>query len=110
MSNSKNSKKLYGGGAEFPRPIRDSKGAPRGVVYSGASSGKGGQRLGALLGFVILVSLNGALFMLAVSVLNTAGIVSWTLGYVDAVRLSALVTLWRALDTVVLLGMKEQTR
>lgn len=85
----------------FPRVLRNSDRAPAGVVYSGASPRKSGDGVRAFFGFASLVILFAVILFLAVRVAESAGIVAWRVGVLDALTLSLLYSLWRSIDSFV---------
>ena len=106
-NNWKNTKKVNPG---FPRAIRDSQnrgnsGGASGLFSpSGASNLKSTQRerkRNAVMGFISLVVLYAVLLFLGSHVLESAGIVSWSMGVWDSLALVSLYILWQALSMVV---------
>ncbi len=94
------SKQPYGGTA--PRVIRDfSGGAPR----ARKETRKRSQTSGALLGVVSVSVFQAVLLWLAVTVLHSAGAVSWQLSAWHSLALSCLYLLWRTLYSYVFARM-----
>lgn len=85
--NWKNSSKASPG---FPRPIRDPK--------SGGAPTRNGRNGGnALAGFVVLSAMHTLLLWALLSVVKSAGIVSWGVSVVDTAKLATLYVMWRSL-------------
>ncbi len=90
--NWKNTNKAPG---SFPRAMRDFD-----RVSGGAPTQKRERTGNAMAGFVILVILHAVLLWTAVRVVESAGIVEWTLGVWDSLTLSVLYVVWRSLALV----------
>lgn len=94
--NWKNTNKSPG---SFPRAFRDSQNFPS--VSRGAPTPKRDrQGANAFLGFIMLVVLYTTLLWLAVRVAESAGIVSWSVGVWDSLKLATLYVLWQSLSLV----------
>ena len=94
----------------FPRAIRDSQnravsgGASKLMDSGGAPNLKRTQRTrnrNAVMGFISLVILYAVLLLLGSHVLESAGIVSWSMGVWDSLALVSLYILWQALSMIV---------
>lgn len=105
--NWKNTKKVN---PSFPRAIRDSQNRGNSGGASGLFSPSGAPNLkstqrerkrNAVLGFVALVVMHAVLLWLGSHALESAGVVSWTLGMLDSLALATLYVLWQALRMVV---------
>ena len=105
--NWKNTSKIN---SNFPRAIRDSQGrsvsggASKLMDSGGAPNLKRTQRTrnrNAVMGFISLVVLYAVLLLLGSHVLESAGIVSWSMGVWDSLALVTLYILWQALSMVV---------
>jgi hypothetical protein len=106
-NNWKNTSKVN---SNFPRAIRDSQnravsgGASKLMDSSGAPNLKRTQRTrnrNAVMGFISLVILYAVLLLLGSHVLESAGIVSWSMGVWDSLALVSLYILWQALSMFV---------
>jgi hypothetical protein len=90
--NWKNTNKTSG---SFPRAFRDSPisgGAP-----TPKKGGRDSRRVGnAFLGFLLLVGIHTVLLWLAVRVAESAGIVTWNVGWWDSLKLATLYVVWKA--------------
>jgi hypothetical protein len=90
--NSKNTNKISGG---FPKAMRDSE-----RVSGGAPTQKRERSGNAFAGFVLLVILHTVLIWLAVRVGESAGIVSWSVGWWGSLKLATLYCVWRSVSVV----------
>jgi len=96
---SENWKHTHKSGSSFPRAFRDSQNFP--TVSRGAPTQKRDRQGGnAFLGFIMLVTLYTVLLWLAVRVAESAGIVSWSIGMLDSLKLATLYVLWQSLSLV----------
>jgi hypothetical protein len=96
---SENWKHTHKSGSSFPRAFRDSQNFP--TVSRGAPTQKRDrQGRNAFLGFIMLVTLYTVLLWLAVRVAESAGIVSWSIGMLDSLKLATLYVLWQSLSLV----------
>lgn len=94
--NWKNTNKSPG---SFPRAFRDSQHFPS-VSRGAPARKKDRQGRNAFLGFLMLVTLYSVLLWLAVRVAESAGIVSWSVGVWDSLKLATLYVLWQSLSLV----------
>lgn len=106
-NNWKNTSKMN---SSFPRAIRDSQGrsissgASRLMDSGGAPNLKSTQRTrnrNAVMGFISLVVLYAVLLLLGAYVLESAGVVSWSVGVWDSLALATIYIMWQALSMVI---------
>ena len=85
--------------ASISRAFRDSQNFPS-VSRGAPARKKDRQGANAFLGFIMLVALYTALLWLAVRVAESAGIMSWSVGVWDSLKLATLYVLWQSLSLV----------